>query len=74
MNTKPFKDEVAETLLIPLYMRAKESRRTVDRIISDPDAEALVEKIKYDYAKFDGAKMSAVGCAVRCWFLDKVVR
>lgn len=73
-NNKPFNDEVAETLLIPLYMRAKESRRAVDKILSDPDAEAMVDKILYDYSKFDKAEMSAIGCAVRCWFLDKVAR
>lgn len=74
MSKAKFKDAVAETLLIPLYMRAKESGRKTDRIISDPFAEALVERIEYDYSKFDSAKLSAVGCAVRCWYLDNVVR
>lgn len=32
-----FKDKVSETLLIPLYMRAKESSRA-DAIIRDPIA------------------------------------
>lgn len=68
------KDTVAETLLIPLYMRAKESRRTGNRIIEDKEAERMVDSIEYDYSKFDNAKMSAVGCAVRCWYLDNVVR
>jgi O-Methyltransferase involved in polyketide biosynthesis len=74
MSNKPFKDTVAETLLIPLYMRAKESRRKGSRIIEDKDAERLVNDIEYDYSKFDNAKLSAVGCAVRCWYLDNVVR
>lgn len=74
MSKTKFKDAVAETLLIPLYMRAKESRRKTDRIITDPFAEALVERIEYDYSKFDSAKLSAVGCAVRCWYLDNVMR
>lgn len=74
MKQAKFKDSVAETLLIPLYMRAKESRRKTRPIITDPLAEALVERIEYDYSKFDSAKLSAVGCAVRCWFLDNVVR
>ncbi|MGM9803684.1 MAG: class I SAM-dependent methyltransferase [Muribaculaceae bacterium] len=65
---------VAETLLIPLYMRAKESRRGDKAILRDPDAENLVEKIPYDYSKFDGAILSEVGCNVRAWFLDNVVR
>lgn len=71
---KPFKDTVAETLLIPLYMRAKESKRTGGRIIKDVEAERLVDSIEYDYSKFDRAKLSAVGCVVRCWYFDNKVR
>lgn len=74
MRDKQIKDTVAETLLIPLYMRAKESRRNGNRIIIDTEAQRLVDSISYDYSKFDSAKMSAIGCAVRCWFLDNVVR
>ena len=55
-----FQNVVAETLLIPLYMRAKESKRkSQDIIISDPLAESLVNNIDYDYSKFDNAWMSA---------------
>lgn len=50
-----FKDKVSETLLIPLYMRAKESSRA-DAIIHDPIAQRIVESIEYDYSKFDTAK------------------
>ena len=35
-----FQSVVAETLLIPLYMRAKESRRR-DAVLHDPEAERL---------------------------------
>ena len=53
-----FQNVVAETLLIPLYMRAKESKRkSQDIIISDPLAESLVNNIDYDYSKFDNAWM-----------------
>lgn len=55
-------------------MRAKESRRGKDAIVYDPVAQTLVEQIEYDYSKFDTAKMSEIGCAIRCWFLDKKVR
>ena len=58
-----FKNIVAETLLIPLYMRAKESRRK-DAILKDKMAEQLIACIEYDYSKFDGAKLSEVGCVV----------
>lgn len=50
-----FKSVVAETLLIPLYMRAKESRRS-NPILKDKVAEELVESLEYDYTRFDKAK------------------
>ena len=59
-----FQSVVAETLLIPLYMRAKESRRR-DAGLHEPGAERLVARIAYDYGKFDKAWMSALGCVVR---------
>lgn len=65
-----FKNVVAETLLIPLYMRAKESRRKGDAILKDTMAEQLVDSIEYDYSQFDGAKMSEVGCVVRGKYFD----
>lgn len=49
-----FNNAVAETLLIPLYMRAVESRRA-DAILHDPEAERLVDSIDYDYSQFDHA-------------------
>lgn len=69
-----FKSIVAETLLIPLYMRAKESRRGKDAILKDEMAETLVESIDYDYSKLDGAKLSEVGCMVRGWYFDNAIR
>ena len=70
----PFQNIVAETLLIPLYMRAKESRRGDSAILKDPMAEQLVAGIKYDYRKFDGAPLSEVGCVVRGWYFDCAIR
>ena len=69
-----FNSVVAETLLIPLYMRAKESRRGKDAILCDKMAESLVNNIRYDYSRFDGAKLSEVGCVVRGWYFDNAVR
>ena len=69
----PFQSIVAETLLIPLYMRAKESRRK-HPILYDPTAERLAESLDYDYSRFDGAKLSETGCVVRGWYFDNAVR
>lgn len=74
MNEYKFKNNISETLLIPLYMRAKESQRGAGAMIKDPIAQKLVEQIEYDYSKFDNAKMSEIGCAIRCWFFDQKVR
>ena len=67
-----FENIVAETLLIPLYMRAKENRRK-NPILCDKLAEQLVENIEYDYSRFDGAKLSEVGCVIRGWYFDHAV-
>lgn len=68
-----FKNIVAETLLIPLYMRAKESRRD-NPILNDKTAERLADSLEYDYFQFDGAKLSEVGCVVRGWYFDYAVQ
>lgn len=68
-----FKSIVAETLLIPLYMRAKESRRE-HPILDDKAAERLADSLEYDYTRFDGAKLSEVGCVVRGWYFDRAVK
>lgn len=68
-----FKNIVAETLLIPLYMRAKESRRD-NPVLYDKAAERLADSLEYDYSQFDGAKLSEVGCVVRGWYFDRAVR
>ena len=57
-----FDSVVAETLLIPLYFRAKESRRGRHALLRDETAERLVAGIDYDYSKFDKAGMSALHC------------
>ena len=58
-----FKSIVAETLLIPLYMRAKESRRN-NPILYDKAAERLADSLEYDYSQFDGAVVVNVGCGL----------
>ena len=73
-QTYDFKNVVAETLLIPLYMRAKESRRGDAAILRDSEAERLIQSIRYDYSRFDEAPLSEVGCVVRGWYFDQAVR
>lgn len=62
---------VPETLLIPLYYRAKESIRE-SGILSDLFAEDWVNQIEYDFEKFDDNRYSEVGVAVRTEILDGI--
>lgn len=64
-----FDNAVVETTLIPLYMRAKESRRE-DAILKDPLAERIIAGIDYDFNGLDNAPMSYVGCVVRGRYYD----
>ena len=64
---------VPETLMIPLAMRAAESRRS-DAIIRDPTAERIVAAVDYDFAPFRNAWMTQADVAVRTEIIDELVR
>jgi O-methyltransferase involved in polyketide biosynthesis len=64
--------EVQETLLIPLYGRAVETRKPRG-LLRDPKAVEMVEAIAYDFRKFDGAR-SLFGTVVRTAVFDLWVR
>lgn len=51
---------VQETLLIPLYARAIETRAS-DSVLSDPRAVEMVEALDYDFGRF--AKMQSLAGA-----------
>jgi O-methyltransferase involved in polyketide biosynthesis len=61
---------ITETLLIPLWARAVETRRP-DAIVRDPKALAIYETLDYDFSKFDGAWMTQTGIAIRTKLLDE---
>lgn len=67
---------ISQTLLIPLYFRAKEAERAdlgKSAILYDELSKDLIKRIPYDYEKFDKGKFSAVGCCVRAAYFDKKV-
>ena len=66
-------DAVSETLLIPLYMRYRESLKP-NPIIHDESALRLIPQIDYDFSKFDTAVHSSVGSAIRATYLDNVTK
>jgi O-methyltransferase involved in polyketide biosynthesis len=62
---------VQETLLIPLYARARDAARR-HPVLHDERARELVDGIDYDFARFGGP--SLLGCVLRSAILDGWVR
>lgn len=63
---------VSETLMITLYARAIETRRS-NGILKDSKAVELIEKIDYDFAKYDEGWKSQLGTILRSITLDRQV-
>lgn len=63
-------DAVSETLLIPLYMKYLAAQQP-DPILYDETALRLVPQLDYDFAKFDSARGSIVGTAIRARYFDQ---
>ena len=62
---------ISETLLIPLYMKYRASQQA-NPILIDPAACRLVPQIDYDFAKFDRAKPTLIGTAIRARYFDQL--
>jgi len=67
--------EVQETLLMPLWARAVESRKA-DPILRDDAAIELVEQIDYDFSRFEGGETEnhQFVWPIRAWNFDAVIR
>lgn len=63
-------DAIADTLFIPLSMRAKLTEQQTG-IIHDSSALQLVSRIDYDFERYQQADMSRVGCGVRADYFDQ---
>ncbi|MER7775878.1 class I SAM-dependent methyltransferase [Streptomyces sp. NPDC096191] len=68
---KPLLGTVQETLLIPLYARAVETRKE-HALLRDPRAEEIVASIDYDFGRFDGLP-SLAGALLRTLLFDRWV-
>ncbi|HVL01135.1 MAG TPA: class I SAM-dependent methyltransferase, partial [Dongiaceae bacterium] len=64
---------VPETLLIPLYARALETSRD-NTIFRDPKAVEMVNRIEYDFSKFDTDTPTTLGIAIRSRIIDDMAR
>lgn len=69
----PAEGSVPETLLIPLFARAKESARD-DGIIKDGKSEEIARKIAINASSFDGGNMAHVGIISRTEVIDAAVK
>ena len=63
--------QVQETLLIPLYARARDAARR-HSVLEDERAAELVDSLDYDFSRFGGP--SLLGCVLRSAILDGWVR
>jgi O-methyltransferase involved in polyketide biosynthesis len=63
---------VPETLLVPLYARAVESRRK-HPILEDSRALGMVESIDWDFQRF-GQRWRVIGCTLRSAMFDELVK
>ncbi|MFC7885720.1 class I SAM-dependent methyltransferase [Streptomyces sp. NPDC057376] len=70
-RNEPLLGTVQETLLIPLYARAVETRKE-HALLRDPRAEEIVASIDYDFGRFDGLP-SLVGALLRTLLFDRWV-
>lgn len=66
-------DEISETLLIPLYVRAKETRRP-DALMRDERALALVQQIDYDFSQIKLQSHDLVAIILRVREFDRFGR
>jgi O-methyltransferase involved in polyketide biosynthesis len=63
--------QVQETLLIPLYARARDAARR-HRVLKDERAAEIVDGLEYDFSRFGGP--APLGCVLRSAIFDGWVR
>lgn len=61
-----------ETLLIPLFVKAREFTNS-KAIIKDQKAFEIAQQLKFDTGRFDGGGIAAVGILTRTQLIDKAV-
>ena len=64
---------IQETLLVPLWARARDCDEP-SPVLHDPKAREILERLDYDFTPLDGARASQLGCCVRGAQVDRWVR
>ncbi len=72
-KTSPTLSGVSETLLIPLYVRAQETRRE-DAMLKDETAVQMVNRIDYDFSRVKLLGHDALGIILRLREFDRFAR
>ncbi|GAB4257440.1 MAG: class I SAM-dependent methyltransferase [Deferrisomatales bacterium] len=62
---------LSQTLLLPLYFRARESRRA-DGLLRDDEAVRLVERLDFDFSRLEGHTVTQVATALRVREIDRL--
>lgn len=63
---------VQETLLVPLWARARECDEPTP-VLHDPTSLEILNRLDYDFSPLDGARASQLGCCVRGAQVDRWV-
>lgn len=64
---------VQETLLVPLWARAREADENPP-LLHDPKSREILDSLAYDFSPLDSARASQLGCCVRGAQVDAWVR
>lgn len=67
-NKVKFSEDVSETLLIPLWMRA------IDPKLNDTESLAIIQKIDYDFDKFSADHGSRIGVRLRTNYFKETIQ
>ena len=65
--------QVQETLLMPLWARASQTRKRLG-LLRDAKAVEIVEAIDYDFTKFNGSPQTQIACVLRTLQFDAWVK
>lgn len=63
---------VQETLLVPLWARAREVEEPAP-VLVDPKSREILDRLDYDFSSLEGARSSQLGCCVRGALVDRWV-
>lgn len=70
MEKATITNHISETLFTNISMKARENGQP-GGVLKDPFSTELMDKLDYDFSKFEGARLSRVGVVVRAQYFDE---